>query len=90
LPKISVADCLELSLPSGQYGLSKRAAGCFDHGAAPNLVIALSWLLLGKAFDGLPSHVGFVAQIVAQAVSLLVLGYAKEDWQSHIPPAQLA
>jgi anti-sigma factor ChrR (cupin superfamily) len=33
---------------------------------------------------------GFVAQIVAQAVSLLVLGYAKEDWQSHIPPAQLA
>jgi hypothetical protein len=32
----------------------------------------------------------FVAQIVAQAVSLVVLGYAKEDWQSHIPPAQLA
>jgi hypothetical protein len=33
---------------------------------------------------------GFVAQIVAQAVGLLVLGYAKEDWQGHIPPAQLA
>jgi hypothetical protein len=33
---------------------------------------------------------GFVAQIVAQVVSLLVLGYAKEDWQAHIPPAQLA
>ncbi len=33
---------------------------------------------------------GFVAQIVAQTMSLVVLGYAKEDCQSQIPPAQLA
>jgi hypothetical protein len=36
LPKISVADCLELSLPSRQHGLIKRADEFFSHCIAPN------------------------------------------------------